>query len=55
VKGSKNNKCVNHRDLEFLVECINNIIYVKYNNIFLLTQYFKQMAVILNKLNLPII
>lgn len=55
MKNSKNNNCVNHRDIEFLVECINNIIYVKYNNILLLTLYLKQMVVILNKLNLPII
>lgn len=54
VEGSNTNNCVNYRDIELLIECINNIIYVKYRNILLLTNYFKDMARILNKLNLPI-
>jgi len=55
VENSHSNNCINYRDIELLIECINNIIYVKYHNILLLTKYFKNMAQILNKLNLPII
>lgn len=49
------NNCVNFNDLEFLVKCIDEIIYVKYPKIKLLTNYFHEIGLILNKLNLPII
>ena len=55
VEGGAKNKSINYKDIELLIECINNIIYVKYNNILLLTNYFKEMVRIFNKLNLPII
>jgi len=49
------NNCVNFNDLELLVKCIDEIIYVKYPKIKLLTSYFHDIGLILNKLNLPII
>ena len=55
VNGNESNNSICSDDIELLVECIENIIYVKYPNILLLTNYFKDMARILNKLNLPII
>lgn len=55
MEGGAKNKSINYKDIELLIECINNIIYVKYNNILLLTNYFKEMVRIFNKLNLPII
>lgn len=55
VDKSLNNNCINHKDMDLLIECINKIIYVDYRNILLLTKYFQDMARILNKLKLPII
>lgn len=39
----------------FLVKSIDEIIYVKYPKIKLLTKYFHDIGIILNKLNLPIV
>ena len=39
MEGGAKNKSINYKDIELLIECINNIIYVKYNNILLLTNF----------------
>lgn len=55
-KVNKNtNSCINISDIELLVENIEEIIYVKYPKIKLLTEYFKKIGIILNKLNLAIV
>jgi len=46
---------VNHKDLDLLVKSIDEIIYVKYPKIKELTEYFKGIAKIFNRLDLPII
>jgi len=51
-QSSKN--LVNSKDIELLVKNIDEIIYVKYPKIKLLTDYFNGIGKILNKLNLPI-
>lgn len=51
----ESNNCVNYKDLELLVKSIDEIIYIKYPKIKLLTKYFHDIGIILNKLNLPII
>ena len=46
---------VNYLDIELLVKCINEVIYVNYPRIKLLSIYLRDITKILNKLDLPII
>ena len=50
-----NYNLVNYTDIDLLVKCINEILYINYPKIKLLTKYLKDMAIILNDLNLPIV
>lgn len=56
AKDSKGNyNLVNYKDIDLLVKCINEIIYINYPKIKLLTSYLNDIAIILNDLNLPIV
>ena len=54
-KDTLSENFVNRQDIELLVQSINDIIYVNYPNIKLLSLYLNGIAKIFNKLNLPII
>jgi DNA-directed RNA polymerase, mitochondrial len=54
-KDSPDQNLVNRSDVELLVKSINDIIYINYPNIKLLSIYLNEIAKIFNKLNLPII
>lgn len=53
--NNKSENYVNRSDMELLVKCINEIIYINYPRIKLLTTYLNEEAKLLNKLNLPIV
>ena len=55
IEGASDENLVNYYDVELLVKCMNDIIYIHYPKIKLLSDYLNDIAKLLNKLNLPII
>ena len=55
IDYSNNDNLVNFYDIELLVKCMNEIIYIKYPKIKLLSDYLHDIAELHNKLNIPII
>jgi hypothetical protein len=55
LDDSNNDNLVNYYDVELLVKSMNEIIYIKYPKIKLLSDYLHDIAKLHNKLNIPII
>ena len=55
LEDSNNDNLINYYDVELLVKSMNEIIYIKYPKIKLLSDYLHDIAKLHNKLNIPII
>lgn len=55
INDSNNDNLINYNDVELLVRCMNEILYIQYPKLKILSDYLKDIAKLHNKLNLPII